>query len=389
MTHLHAAADTAFIYVDSAELLGEMVAWMAPAGRVALDLEADSLYHYHEKVCLVQVTVRGRNFVVDPLVKLDLGPLVESLAGRTLVLHGADYDLRMLRSSFGFRPQAGVIDTMMAARLSGIEKFGLSSLVEQYFGRTWSKSGQQSDWSHRPLSPALLKYAVDDTRYLEPLADRLLAELDRLGRRRWLEEGCVAAIEATASDREAAPDRQWRIKGVRDLTASQAAFVQQLWKWREHEARRADRPPFRILGDEGLMALALWAEKHPRCSLSRAPKLPRDVRGARMESLHEAIHKAVHLDPSDWPNPRVRPLIERKTPGPGFNRLREGVVKLAAELALQPPVIAPRMALEEISRQRPMEVDAIQQVGDLQRWQAELLAPIVRRCLGGQATGAD
>jgi len=382
MTLLHAAADTAYVYVDSAARLCEMVAWMAPAARLALDMEADSLYHYYEKVCLMQVTVRGRNFVVDPLVKLDLGPLVEALADRTLLLHGADYDLRMLSSSFGFRPSAGVIDTMMAARLMGIEKFGLSSLVERFFGRSRSKSGQQSDWSRRPLSPAQLRYAVDDTRYLEPLADRLLAELDRLGRRHWLEEGCEAAIEATVSDRQAEPDRQWRIKGVRDLTRSQAAFVQELWKWREQEAQRVDRPPFKILGDESLLQLAVWAKRHPRCGLARAPRLSRDFSGARRKSLEEAIHRATHLGPSDWPDPRLRLMGRRQTTGPGFNRLREGVVLLAADLGLQPPVIAPRTALEEISRRRPMDVDAVQRIGELQRWQAELLVPIVRRSLG-------
>jgi ribonuclease D len=382
MTPLHAAADTAYIYVDSAERLGEMVAWVAPAARLALDTEADSLYHYHEKVCLLQMTARGRNFVVDPLVKLDLGPLLEAMADRTLLLHGADYDLRMLRSSLGFRPRAGVIDTMMAARLLGLEKFGLSSLVEQFFGRSRSESGQQSDWSRRPLTASQLRYAVDDTRFLEPLADRLLEDLDRLGRRRWLQEGCEAAIEATVSDRQDDPDRQWRIKGVRDLTRSQAAFVQELWEWRECEAERADRPPFKILGNESLLQLAVWAENHPRCSLERAPKLPRDFVGGRLKSLEEILHRAAELDPSAWPDPRLRLTGRRPTPGASFDRLREGVVRLAAELGLQPPIIAPRTALEEISRQRPMDVETIQQVGELQRWQAELLAPIVQRWLG-------
>jgi len=382
MTILHAAADTTYTYVDSDGAMHEMLAWMAPAARLAIDIEADSLYHYHEKVCLVQLTVRGRNFVVDPLAKLDMGPFPAALADHTLVLHGADYDLRMLRSSFGFRPKAEVIDTMMAAPLLGCEKIGLSSLVEQFYGQPFSKSGQKSDWSRRPLSPAQLRYAVGDTRYLEPLADWLLAELSRLGRRHWFEQGCEAAIEATVSDREVDPDRQWRIKGVWDLTGSQAAFARELWRWREREAQRADRPPFKILGDAGLLELAVWAESHPRANLAQAPRLPRDFRGARLESLREAIRRAGRLGPSDWPEPRLRLSVKRRNPGQGLGRLRDDIARLAANLGLQPSVIAPRTALEEISRRRPTDAAGIQQAGRLLRWQAELLVPVVRRALG-------
>ena len=380
MSTLQAAADTTYTYVDGDETLRGLVAWMAPAGRVAIDIEADSLYHYHEKVCLMQLTVRGRNFLVDPLANLDLGPFTAALAEKTLILHGADYDLRMMRNSFGFRPRAGVIDTMMAARLLGCERPGLASLVEEYFGRPFSKSGQKSDWSRRPLSPAQLHYAVDDTRYLEPLADHLLSELSRLGRRHWLDQSCEAAIEATAGDREANPDRQWRIKGVWDLTASQAAFVRELWRWRERESQRADRPPFKILGDETLLALATWAEKHPRSGLAHAPRLPRDFRGARIESLREALHKAAGLAPADWPQPRPRLSQRRPTPKKGYGRLRDGVAHLAAELGMEASVIAPRTALEEISRQRPHDAAGIRRAG-LLPWQAELLLPLVRRAL--------
>ncbi len=271
---------------------------------------------------------------------------------------------------------------MIAARLLGYERLGLSSLVEQFSGRAVSKGGQKSDWSRRPLSPSQLKYAVDDTRYLEPLADRLLDELGRRGRLPWFEQCCEAAIEATASDREADPDRQWRIQGVRDLTRSQAAFVRELWKWREREAQRADRPAFKILGNEALFDMAVWAEAHPQAGLAHAPKLPRDFRGARLNSLQEAIHEAGHLAPSDWPEPRPRFTGERQWPGRGFDRLRNDVARLARELGVHPSVIAPRTALMDISRLRPTDAAGIRQAGRLLPWQAELLVPVVRRALG-------
>ena len=381
MAKLRPAADTTHTYVDTDRAMRDVLAFMAKTDRVAIDIEADSLYHYYEKVCLLQLTFRKRNFVVDPLAELNLKPFLKVLAHKTLILHGADYDLRMLRGSFDFRPKTRVIDTMIAAQLLGCQKFGLSSLIEQYSGRTLSKAGQKSDWSRRPLSRTQLRYAVDDTRYLEPLANRLLAKLSRLGRRDWFDQGCEAIMEATANKRPTDPQREWRIKGVRDLTPRQAAFVQWLWGWREREAKRADLPPFKILGNDRLLELAIWAERHPRTSLAHVPKLPRHFRRKRLESLGEMIRRVRHLRPSDWPEPRLRSPGVRKQTGKGFRRLRENVAHLAKERGLDPSVVAPRAALEKISRLRSADVAKTQQVGGLLRWQAELLAPVVRSAL--------
>jgi ribonuclease D len=330
----------------------------------------------------VQLTVAGRNFLVDPLARMDLQPFLAALAEKTLLFHDASGDLRMLQGAFGFRPRVRVIDTMIAAQLLGHERFGLLSLVEQFLGEKLTKSGQKSDWSRRPLSQAQLHYAVDDTRFLEPLADKLLADLSSAGRFSWFEEACAAATAATPEERVADPQRQWRIKGVWEATARQAAFVRQLWGWRDQEARRADLPPFKILGDEGLLALALWAESHPQALLATGPKLPRHVTGRRFELLGAALREAAQLGPSDWPEPRLWPVGKREEPGQSFGRLRESVARLAGELGLLPWLIAPRAALEEISRRKPTTLEEIQQAGRLLRWQAELLLPLVRRVLG-------
>jgi ribonuclease D len=382
MTTLQPAADAEFTYVDGPEPLRDMLAWIEPAARLAVDVEADSLYHYHEKVCLVQVTACGRNFLVDPLSGLDLGPLVDLAAGRTVIFHGADYDLRMLRTSFGFRPRAGVIDTMLAARLLGLPAIGLGSLIEQFAGVHVAKGGQKSDWSRRPLSAAQLQYAADDTRYLEPLADLLTADLDRLGRRAWLDQSCLAAIEAAEVTRTVDPEREWRIKGVRDLGAGQAAYVRELWHWREREADRTDRPPFKILTNDTLLALAIWGQAHPHEPLARGPRLPRDFYGSRVKSLEDVLRRAAAMKPEEWPEPRLRSVGPPIRPGRGLDRLRAEVARLATRHAVDPSVIAPRTAMEELTRLRPRDAAGICLAG-LMPWQAELLLPIVRRVIGG------
>ena len=378
MARLKPAAEKTFAFVDAASSLRELLSWLTPAARVAIDTEADSLYHYYEKVCLIQLTARGRNFVIDPLAGLDLKPFLSLLADKTLMLHGADYDLRMLRGSFGFRPKAGVIDTMIAAQLIGREEFGLASLVERHFGYRLSKSGQKSDWSRRPLTPTQLGYAVDDTRFVEPLADFLLDELERLGRAEWFRQSCDAVIEVTEEDRVADPKHEWRIRGVRDLTPRQAAFVREIWRWREREAQRVDRPPFKIMTNRDILKLARWAERNPDEGIERAPRLPGHFRAERKRSLAEAIRAARELDRSEWPAPRRRGLPGPKGTMKGITRLREGVAELAGELGLEASVIAPRAALENVARNRPTDAEGIRKAGDLLAWQAELLEPIVR-----------
>ncbi len=381
MAKLRPTADITHTYVDSAGSLRDMLGQMASADRVAIDVEADSLYHYYEKVCLLQLTFAKHNFIVDPLAELDLKPFTKALADKTLILHGADYDLRMMRKSFGFQPKARVIDTMIAAQLLGCEKIGLASLVEEYSGNKLNKAGQKSDWSYRPLSLTQLRYAVDDTRYLEPLSELLLAKLKRLGRRDWFDQGCEAVMAATTNSRTSDPEREWRIKGVRYLSARQAAFARGLWGWREREAQDADLPPFKILGNDKLLELAVWTEKHQRATLGHLPKLPRHFRRQRLETLRLEILALRKLDETDWPEPRLRKTSTREKPATGFSSLRENVAILAEQLGLAPSVVAPRAAIENICRHRPSDAAEIQQACGLLPWQAELLAPTVRSVL--------
>ena len=121
--------------------------------RVALDVEGDSFYRYGERLCLVQVAYSGAVRVHDPLAD-DLEPFFRALEARELVLHGADFDLRLLHAKYGFAPRR-VFDTMLAARFLNLPKFGLSDLYEKYFGIVLEKNHQRADWCRRPLSDEL------------------------------------------------------------------------------------------------------------------------------------------------------------------------------------------------------------------------------------------
>ena len=274
-------AGSKYTYVDSAEGLARLTEALVTTSRVGLDTEADSLHHYFEKVCLIQLSFLGSNYVVDPLAGLSLAEFLEVLSHKELILQGADYDLRMMKKSFEFRPKALVFDTMLAAQVLGYEKIGLAALAEKFCGVLLSKAGQKSDWARRPLSVKQLDYASDDTNYLEKIADALTKNLQGSGRADWHRECCERVVETSALEGKNDAREAWRIKGSSGLAPKELVFVRELWKWRDEEARRRDRPPFMILLNEDLIELARWRAQSPNEPLHPGPKsVGGAVRGA-------------------------------------------------------------------------------------------------------------
>src|SRR5436305_8347860 len=235
--------------IATAAQLADLLPQIESADRVAVDTEADSLHCYREKLCLLQISVPTSDHIVDPLANIDLAPLRLALERSEIVLHGADYDLRMMRRGLNFTAQR-IFDTMIAARLLGIREFSLAALVKRYFGLELPKGSQKANWARRPLPARMAEYAINDVHYLVSLAEKLEAELDRLQRRDWLRQSCERAIEQAAVARVRQRDEPWRIPGSGTLQGRAAAVLRALWQWREREAEMADRPPFHILQNE-------------------------------------------------------------------------------------------------------------------------------------------
>jgi ribonuclease D len=371
-----------YVYVRERAAMERLIQRIGAAERVAVDTEADSLHNYFEKVCLVQLSLGDEHHLVDPLCGLDLNGLLEALADKQLILHGGDYDLRMMRGSMGFRPRGEIFDTMIAAQLLGFEQIGLAALIERYFDVTIGKVGQKSDWSRRPLSENQLRYAVNDTRFLERLADRMHGDLDERGRVVWHRESCRAMVKSTGRDDTRDPEEAWRIKGAGRLTRRQLAYLRELWRWRDQHARSANLPAFRVLGNQEVLGLVRWAESHPGVPLHQGPKLPRNIVGAQLTALEEAIGRVAGMDETGWPEPRKRDHdAPRNDCIEEINSLRAECAQIARELEIAASTLAPRAALEAIARSRPRTVDEIMKTGDLLCWQAELVQGAVEKCL--------
>jgi ribonuclease D len=359
-----------------------LIRHIGSAQRIALDTEADSLHNYFEKVCLIQLSIEGQHYLVDPLSDLDLSVFTEALAEKPLILHGGDYDLRMLRVSLGFRPRRKVFDTMIAAQLLGIEQISLAALIERYFGVMIAKEGQKSDWSRRPLSEKQLRYAISDTRFLEPLAERLGRELSERERMDWHKESCQAMVESTGHDRLRDPEQAWRIKGSGRLTSRQLAYLRELWHWREQHARRANVPSFKVFGNQQLLELVQWLDSHPTVPLDQEPKLLGNIRAARVRTLEEAIARVTGMDPAQWPERKrhERPDVPTADVAERIDALRVECARIAKDLGILAATLAPRAALEAIALSRPRTVDEIMESGGLLRWQANLIHGAVEKC---------
>ncbi len=372
-----------YIYVRELAALESLIGRIDAIETVAVDTEADSLHNYFEKVCLIQLSLKDEHYLVDPLCGLDLSRFLEALGKKPLILHGADYDLRMLRASLGFRPRGEVFDTMIAAQLLGIEEIGLAALIERFFAITIGKEGQKSDWSRRPLSEKQLRYAINDTRFLAQLAEGLGEELNERGRIDWHRESCRAMVASTGRDRSRDPEEAWRIKGAGRLTPRQLAYLRELWHWRDQHARRANVPSFKIFGNQQILDLLQWAESHPGAPLHQGPKLPRNIRDTLLHTLEEAITRAAGMDPTEWPE--LKRFERADAPSAEFtaqvNVLRGACARIAKELQIAASTLAPRAALEAIVQGRPRTVEEIMESAGLLRWQAELVQGTVETCL--------
>lgn len=373
------SSEHAVVWVDRTEALAEVAADVSP-GPLGVDTEADSFHHYHEKVCLIQLSFGQTDVLVDALSGIDLSTLGSVLRDGAVrkILHGADYDVRMLERDCGLTLR-GIFDTMVAARLVGERAFGLSALLDKYLGVQLDKRHQRADWSVRPLPPELVRYAALDTRHLAALADLLEARLLELGRSAWAEEE-FRRLERLRWDGERREGEAWlRVKGAGALTPRQLAVLRELADFRERRARDRDVPAFRVMRDEVLVAAARQATSGPGSGVLRLRGMPRAWReGGRARAFLEAVERGLRLDARMCPHPprRERPPRRSRREEARLRRMGRERDRIAAALGLEPAVLAPRALLERLMVQLEAG-EPLEELAELRGWQLRLLGPVI------------
>jgi ribonuclease D len=360
-------------WIDTAEGVRVAAGLCAGSGHLALDTEADSMHSYFHKVCLIQVTAAGRHMVIDPLALAagDLDPLWRVVADPSVpvLMHGADYDFRVLDRDYGARIR-GLQDTQIMALLLGEEKTGLAALLEKELGIHLDKRHQRADWGRRPLTRSQVAYAAADTAYLQTLVKRLRDRLDELGRWSWAVEEFEHLEQVRFSPPEADPLVFERIKGARALRGAARDRLFTLHGWREQVAQTLDVPPFKVLGNRQLMLLA---EGPPadRAALGEVEGIgPRAVRRWGRELLHAVG------DPKKAPNrvkaprpPNPPPEVRRR-----LKNLSAARDAQAKALGLQEGLVCSRSCLEAVAARQP-RCETFRDLADagLSGWRLEVL----------------
>lgn len=360
-------------YIDTADA---SAAWFDSLGsptRIAFDLEADGLYSYEDKICLAQTACGGKTAIIDPLGDREcLSPLATLLADPSVekIAHGADYDVRLLKKTLGFGP-SNLFDTMIAAQLLGYERVGLAALVELHFGIEMDKKHQRADWTKRPLTQSMIDYAALDVANLVELAEILKAGLEEKGRRAWADEE-FRLLEAAPPP---APRKPWclDVKGAHKLGPRQLAVLQALLELREDAAKRRDRPPFKVLSNQTLVA---WAEAPPRNR--RAVIDAEGVNKPAMERMAaqilEVVETALTLPAESLPQ---KPASRSKAPLTAeelkkMERLKAARVETAKELGIDAGLIINTATLEKFARGGSSEAESLAS-SELKNWQREAI----------------
>lgn len=362
MTH----AET-FTLISSPAQLSPLLAALDRAPEVSIDTEADNLFRYRTRVCLMQLYAAGEVFLLDLLADIPLEPLWERLRCKHIIIHGSDYDLRLLYEEYGFIATS-IFDTMLAAQLLNRPRFGLAPLLLEHFGVALSKEGQKANWSKRPIVDKQLTYATKDVLFLPALRDLLLAELEKLGRVDWLRQKCDWQIRAGLTGFPKPDENSWRIGKSEHLRSRGLCVLYDLWHWREKQAERIDTPPFKVVGNDMILHLAAAADAGQ--ALDAFATIHLGKRERIRDSFERALHAGLDRDPSTLPRRRSngndrQPLSARELERQ--DRIHDERDRLAKRLNLDPTLIASRAQLAQLARE-PEKLGEI-----LLPWQAKLL----------------
>ncbi len=376
-----------FQYIDREQDAEPLARALDSQKPFALDCEAAGFHRYSDRLCLVQVTTAGgEDFILDALA-FDVGTVLKGPLEDPevpVLMHGADYDLRLLDRDVGVSLR-GLVDTQVAASLLGESALGLAALLQKHLDIRLAKKYQRADWAKRPLPHEMLDYAASDTRYLHELVGRLQDALTSTGRMSWAQEE-YRNLEAVRWEDSGDDDPVSRVKAARDLTVREVALLREALEWRDDIARAQDRAPFRIASDQVLIdvvqarpestgELARTKGMNDRLAHEYGAKLLERL--ARIDELADDAIVGLPRRPRGSgpgrPPPEVEELAER------LKRVRN---QRAADLGIDRGTLLPNAALVEIARVAPRSADDLSSVAGLRQWQLEVVGPGLLEVLG-------
>ena len=365
--------------VSSQQTLLGLVERLAREPLLAVDLEADSLHHYQEKVCLIQISTPIESVILDPLAIPDLSPLAPILADPAIrkVFHGADYDIRSLYRDFGIEVN-NLFDTMIACQFLGEKEVGLAAVLFKRFGAELDKRYQKADWSKRPLSDEMIEYAVRDTSLLIELYRQLTEELHDKGRLAWVEEESALLTAVRAGSRDAGP-LFLRFKGAAKMDPRTIAVLEELLRFRDNLAKARNLPPFKILGSDTLRQLAQVKPRRPG-DLEGIAGLTAKLNNRYGREILEATARGLSLPPDQLPTyPHPQRFVKDRLKGERLKRLKLWREAKARKLGIEAGVLVNNSMLESVAASASHGKEGIAVVPAMKQWQKEVFGEELMR----------
>ena len=362
--------------VTTAAGMEQFMAAARTESTIAFDTESNSLFAYYPRICLIQVSLPGADYLIDPLVA-DVDPLDEIFADPACqkIFHAAENDILGLKRDFGFT-FTNIYDTMLAARILGWQHAGLAAILENLHGVTLDKKMQRTDWGRRPLDAQQLAYAQLDTYFLHDLKDRQEAELRERGRWQEALENFNRLSELEYQNKEFDPEGYWSVPGARDLSPQELAILRELYIFRDQQASREDRPPFKIFDNRAMTRVATTQPSTP-AELDKKSALAPSVARRYGSGILSAVKRGKHAPP---------PVYRRTSNGNGrpdpkvtarFDALRKWRTERAQQRGVDPDVVLTNDQLMSIARQSPADLDELANTGAMGAWKLQEYGPDV------------
>ena len=365
----HDDRKTAYQPVNDISGLREVVRELQNETKIAVDLEADSMYHFKEKVCLIQLATKAKTYIVDPLEVQDMSALKPVFADRAIkkIFHGADYDIRSLYRDFRIEIHH-LFDTQLASMFLGEKETSLEAVLHKRFGVELNKRYQRKDWSVRPLRQAMFDYAAEDVRYLIPLTDVLIKELKGKNRLSWVEEECeyLSRVRPTANNDE---PLFLHFKGAGRLDRRSLAVLEALLRYRRTIARKKDKPLFKILSNRILMGLAKTKPVNSSHLQKRGLLSQKQIQMYGV-GLLEAIQRALHLTENRLPvYPRKKaPVLARGVPA-RIKKIKTWRDETAHSYHIDPGLLFNKALMQAVAVHRPTSQKDFDGIPGMKRWQ--------------------
>ena len=379
-------AHTDYLLIENDADLKKIIPELEGESTIGVDLEADSMFHYQEKVCLVQISTQRLNLLIDPLSVKDLSPLAPVFADRGLrkVFHGADYDMRSLYRDFGMEVHS-LFDTQIAARFLGFRETGLASLLHEKFQVSSDKRYQKKDWSQRPLPAPMLQYGVQDTFHLLSLAGILERELMEKGRLFCVEEECELLSRVRPNSSNKRPFFS-SFKGAARLDPRSLAVLESILSFRDQTAKRRDCPHYKVLGNKPIMEI-VRIKPVTKNDLSGIKDLSRKQIDRMGRSLIEKVREGLSLSDERLPvyPKKVWQRLKSKERA-RVKELKNWRERLGGEWGVDPAVICTNAQIEAIAMANPEKPENMKSIKGVRKWQIKLFGPDICSIL--QETGS-